>query len=423
MQREQLAPGVCLTALEADKFKTARITLNFILPSVRSQATCAALLPLMLERSCAAWPDMTDFSKKLAGLYGASLSAESTVQGTRRVISVSICGIRDRFALAGEVLSAEYANVLFETAFAPFFTDGVFDPETLEIEKQKLQEVLENEINEKRAYCLRQARRRFFGDSAAGVEKNGYLEEIDSITPAELTAFYHEMVRTAVLEVLTIGADSAAVAERLQKQLAQVKRAPAQLPEFCAMPAVQAPVRAAEPLDMVQGKLCLLFTTGRILSEEEYADMRVAAAIYGSLPTSRLFMNVREKQSLCYYCAAGYSAVNGMLTVDSGVEHANAQKAEDAILAELAALQQTAVEEKELDDAKRALTGALSGVEDSLYGIEMWYFGGILRGNIQTPEQVARRIDAVSAQGVRAALASLRLSVVYLLTKEETAHD
>lgn len=416
MQRKNLAKGVYLTAIEADRFKTARITVNFILPSDRQRATLAALLPLMLERSCAAWPDMTAFSRKLAQLYGASLSADTSVQGTGRVLTVNITGIRDSYALKGEPLSAEYAHVLFETAFAPHFVNGVFDESALLVEKQKLRETLETEINEKRLYCVRQAKRRFFGDAPAGVEKNGYLDELDAITARQLTEYYHEMIRTAKIELMTIGADGAAAAAELVQRLAHVQRAPVPLPPFEAM-APRQTLRESEALDTVQGKVCLLFTTGHILSEQEYAAMRLGAAVYGSLPTSRLFTNVREKQSLCYYCAAAYSQVNGMLSVDSGVEHHNAAKTVDAVLHELSELQKNGPTETELADAKRALNSALDGVEDSLSGIEMWYLGGILRGNITTPQQVVESIMPVNALQVKEVLSLLQLSVVYTISK------
>lgn len=422
MQRKMLAPGVWLSAIEADRFKTARITVNFIFPSEKQTATCAALLPLLLERSCAAWPDMTQFSRKLAGLYGASLSSDTMVQGTARVLSVNITGIRDRYALGGESLSAEYARVLFETAFAPAFVDGVFAASAVAVEKQKLREVLETEINDKRSYCVRQAKRRFFGSAPAGVEKNGYLDEVDSITPAQLTAFYHEMIRTAGIELMVIGADADTVANELTKRLATMQRAPAVLAAFEAM-APQTPVRETEHIDTVQGKVCLLFTTGHILSEEEYAAMRLGAAIFGSLPTSRLFTNVREKQSLCYYCAAAYSQVNGMLSVDSGVEHKNAEKTIKAVLQELAALQNEGAGETELADAKRAIIGALDAVEDSLSGIEMWYLGAILRGHIVTPQQVAQALLPVTAEQVQKVLSLLSLSVVYTIGKGGAAHE
>ena len=92
-------------------------------------------------------------------------------------------GIKDRFALEGEALTREYAALALGTAFHPYFVGGVFDPEAVTIEKQMLKKALEDEINEKRIYCQRQANREFFGDSPAAVRQEGYLEEVDGLTP------------------------------------------------------------------------------------------------------------------------------------------------------------------------------------------------------------------------------------------------
>ena len=147
MQRKELRGGAALTVLPADQFKTSRITINFILPSRRETATAFALLPIVLERGYAGCPDMTQLSRRLASLYGAGLSADTSVQGENRVVSISICGLRDRYALHGEALSAAYADILFGAAFDPYLVDGAFDPQAVEIEKQKLRELLEGEIN------------------------------------------------------------------------------------------------------------------------------------------------------------------------------------------------------------------------------------------------------------------------------------
>ena len=159
MERITLAPGAHINVLPAEKFNRCRISINFIWPAAREWATAEALLPLVLERGYQGCPDMTELSKKLARLYGAALSVDGTMSGQSRVLTVSLSGIRDAFALAGEPLSREYADIAFGTAFEPYRVDGVLDAEAVAIEKEQLRELLEGEINEKRSYCIRQARR------------------------------------------------------------------------------------------------------------------------------------------------------------------------------------------------------------------------------------------------------------------------
>lgn len=422
MKRENLAPGVFLNTLDAQKFNRCRITIRFQYPACRETATASAVLPLVLERCCADYPDMTLLSRRLAKLYGADLSVDNSTNGANRVLTVSVTGIKDEFALEGEDLTAEYADLVFGVAFRPYLVNGRFDEEALAIERDKLRQQLQAEVNDKRLYCVRQARRRFFGDSLAGVERDGYLEEVDGVTPQLLTQVYEEMLCRASIEVTAIGAKDETVRRLLLAALEGRKRDwQAPLPGLF-MPRRQ-PDHQVETMDMVQAKLCLLFTAGRCTGAQEIAASRLAMALYGGSVTSRLFLNVREKQSLCYYCSSSYTSVTGCMMVDSGVEPANARKAEAAILKELAQLCDGPITDEEMEDCRRGLLSSLESVEDSLSGLEGWYFAEIARGGpVSTPAQARAALEQVTKEQVRQALRQFTLSVSYLLTPEVNDH-
>lgn len=422
MKRENLAPGVFLNTLDAQKFNRCRITIRFQYPACRETATASAVLPLVLERCCADYPDMTLLSRRLAKLYGADLSVDNSTNGANRVLTVSVTGIKDEFALEGEDLTAEYADLVFGVAFRPYLVNGRFDEEALAIERGKLRQQLQAEVNDKRLYCVRQARRRFFGDSLAGVERDGYLEEVDGITPQLLTQVYEEMLCRASIEVTAIGAKDETVRRLLLAALEGRKRDwQAPLPGLF-MPRRQ-PDHQVETMDMVQAKLCLLFTAGRCTGAQEIAASRLAMALYGGSVTSRLFLNVREKQSLCYYCSSSYTSVTGCMMVDSGVEPANARKAEAAILKELAQLCDGPITDEEMEDCRRGLLSSLESVEDSLSGLEGWYFAEIARGGpVSTPAQARAALEQVTKEQVRQVLRQFTLSVSYLLTPEVNDH-
>lgn len=410
------APGARITILPAEKFNTCRISINFIWPARRERATADALLPLVMERGYRDCPDMTELSKKLARLYGASLSVDGSMCGACRMLTVTVSGVKDKFALQAEPLSMEYAGLAFGVAFRPHLVDGLFDAESVAIEREQLREQLESEINEKRLYCIRQARRKFFGDRAAGIERDGYLDELDDVTPARLTESYRTMLHTARIEVVVLGADAGAAQACLAAALEELERTPCALPEPEAVPR-SAPRSFEEPLPTAQGKLCLLFTPDTPFAREEQSVLRVATALLGALPTSRLFRNVREKQSLCYYCAAAYASLTSVLCIDSGIAHENAARARDAILAELTALRDGPIEASELADTKRALLDQLASIGDTTARLESWYISEMLFGSARPPEDVAREIEAVTADDVRRVLSRFSLSVCYTLTK------
>ena len=370
MERTLIAPGVHLSCDPAEKFNRCRISIHFAFPAQRATATAHALLPLVLERGYADCPDMTLLTKKLAKLYGADLTVDARPMGCNHNLCVSVTGIKDRFALEGEPLTREYASIALGAAFHPAFVGGVFDPQAVEIEKQMLKKALEDEVNDKRIYCLRQANREFFGDSPAAVRQEGYLEEVDGLTPEQLTAAYREMLRTASIELIVLGCDdaqTAAIRDALLAELTAIDRAPLPLVENMATPR-QEPVHKTETFDMVQAKLCMLFTLGQPMQPQQLAAVRLAMALYGGSVTSRLFLNVRERDHLCYYCSASFQSFTGSMAVNSGVEHADAARAEQAILKELADLCDGPITDEELEDCRRGLLSGMNGVEDSLGG-------------------------------------------------------
>ena len=170
----------------------------------------------------------------------------------------------------------------------------------------------------------------------------------------------------------------------------------------------------------MQAKLCMLFTLGEPMQPDQMAAVRLAMALYGGSVTSRLFLNVRERDHLCYYCSSSFQSFTGSMTVNSGVEHADAARAEQAILKELDDLRTGPITEEELEDCRLSLLSGMAGIEDSLGGIETWYYMEVLRGGaVQTPDEARAALRAVTREDVRAILRQLTLSVSYLLTREE----
>ena len=241
MERKQLAPGVFITTLDASKFNRCRITIHLRFPALRQSATDTAVLPLVLERGYAACPDMTALSRRLAQLYGADLGVDLSSAGTDRVLSADICGIKDAYALAGENLTDAYADIVFGTIFDPYLVDGVFDAEAVRIETETQARRLEAEFNSKRLYCERQARRKFFGDSPAGIELGGYPGELVHVTPATLKAEYDRILANASIDVMVQGADEDRVAGLLLQKLQGMPRTPQPFAPPMGMPPKKKP--------------------------------------------------------------------------------------------------------------------------------------------------------------------------------------
>ena len=420
MQRKQLAPGVFLTTLDAEKFNRCRITIHLRYPARRESATDAAVLALVLERGYAGCPDMTALSRKLAALYGADLGVDLASAGGDRLLSADVCGIKQKFALAGENLADEYSDIVFGTIFDPYLVDGVFDPEAVSIEKETLRRRLQAEINDKRLYCVRQARRKFYGTSPAGIELNGYLDELDAVTPATVKAEYDRILSVAAIDVMVQGIDAARVADHLLRKLATVRRSPAEASAPVVIPARPLQHYTEAIPGVTQAKMCMLFTRATAENLPSIHLLRVAMSLFGGSATSRLFRNVREKQSLCYYCGASAVRSTGVMVVDCGVEPGGEAKAEAAIRKELEDMCREPVSAEEMEQCRLSMLGGIDAVGDSLGALESWYYGAFLRGEDPiTPEEGKALTAAVAAEEVRRLMQSYQYSVCYTVTAGE----
>ena len=411
MERKKLAPGVFITTLDAEKFNRCRITIHLRYPALRRSATDAAVLPLVLERGYAGCPDMTELSRKLARLYGADLGVDQSSAGIDRVLTVDICGIKDRFALDGENLTREYADIAFGTIFEPY----VFDPEAVRIEKESLARRLDAEFNNKRLYCVRQARRKFYGDSPAGIELGGYKSDLPNVTPQTLKAEYDRILSLASIDVMVQGADPALVEELLLQKLAGAARSPQRFAMPLAMPIIETQHFSEEIPGLTQAKLCMLFTRGTPEDLPSITVMRMAMSVFGGSTTSRLFRNVREKQSLCYYCSSSYDSIKGIMYINSGVEGENLEKAEKAILKEIEDMKNGEITDFEIEATKLAVVNSFKSSSDSVSGIENWYTGRIFNGDLETVEEVSAEVNAVTKEQIVNAANKLLLDTVYVL--------
>ena len=168
-----------------------------------------------------------------------------------------------------------------------------------------------------------------------------------------------------------------------------------------------------------QSKLVLGFRVEAVEPEGDVAAMRLFNALWGGTPHSLLFRHVRERLSLCYYCAASYDRLKGVVLVDSGVQADKAEEARREILRQLEAVRQGNFTDEDLEAARRSLTNQIDSVGDLQSTLDNWYMGQAALPGLTAPEEAAAAVAAVTRERVCAAAAGVRLDAVYLLKAED----
>lgn len=414
LQRE-ICDGVALNSVRDSRFKTMRLSANILLPLSEETAAVNALLCYVLVRSCKKYPDFTTLSRKLGSLYGAELNGSVAKMGDMHCLNISVSGLDDRYAIDGECISEELTRLLCEVLFNPKVKDNAFFEADVEQEKRQLLDTIDAEFNDKRAYANQRLIEIMCADELYGVKRVGTKEQIKALTGEDVYKAWQNMLLNAYFDFTFVGnSDSESVEKVLQNSFKEIKRTPVELSTDVVYTVFKGK-EVIDEMDVAQSKLEIGFRTACAEPEKESTATRLMCAILGGTASSKLFNNVREKKSLCYYCASRYARVKGIMFVESGVETQNIKAAKEAILAEIEDMKQGNITDFEIDAAKLAISNSFYGAVDTVGGTCLWYSSQLMDATVDTPQQAAEKINAVTMEEIVAAANKLQLDTIYIL--------
>lgn len=419
--RYEMMPGVFLNYIHATKFKTGTLSVQLITPLDEATAAQGALLPAVLRRGTMRYRDMRALSTALDLLYGASVAYTVRKKGENQCLGFVASFIDEAFAPAGERLLEPMCDLLGELLLNPVTKGGRFLSEYVESEKVNLIDAIRGVINDKRDYADMRLLQEMCAEERYGTEKLGTEERVKKITNQTLYPFYRKLLATAHIELFYCGsADPDRVEGALRRAFAALPREEIVPPVYAEhRDAPEMPKRITETMDVTQGKLSLGF---RVSSDDTAATM-LANLIFGGYSNSKLFLNVREKLSLCYYASSGYHRSKGIITVSSGIEFKNYQTAYDEILAQLRAVQDGEFEPWEIDGARECLISSLRSREDSAGRMEENAIGQAATYQWESAGELIDALRAVTPERISAAAKTVTLDTVYFLTGEEENAD
>lgn len=409
----EILPGIFLRSFTDRRFKQGCLSFQLLRPMQPDEAAKNALLPAVLLRGTEKHPDLRAITEKLDDLYGASVGASVRRVGDYQTTGLYCSFIEDRFTGGEQVLSPMIA-FLRELLLEPVLEDGGFSADFVNGEKKNLIATIESELNDKRSYAMGQLLRKMCKADSYGIPRLGDVETVAAIDAKDLYGHYQNILRTSTIHLFYVGSDPEQAEKLLRKAFADLPRAVTPLPK-------QTPFRDAggcdetEVMDVTQGKLCLGYTTPITNKREDFAAMQVLNVIFGSGMTSKLFMNLREKLSLCYSIGSAYYGSKGIVTVSAGIDFDNEELSRREIAAQLEACCRGDITEEELTAAKEALLSGLRGVHDSPGAIEGYYATTALSGLSMSVAEYMDAIRAVTAEDAAGAARTMKLHTTYFL--------
>ena len=412
--RKEICEGVAFNSITDDRFKRGRIYATLVTPLDKKTAAANALLSGVLRRSCRKYPDFTALNRKLDDLYGASLYPSVRRIGDFQAITLAVSGLEDRYALDGVSISAEMTELLCSILFEPNLIDGCFSEEDVEQEKRQLIDDIDAEFNDKRFYSLNRCAEIMCRDEPFAIGRCGSREDVLSLTPEDVYKAWKTLLDNATVELFMLG--SSQPDRALEGFRKYFDGRPRKTMGFSRIVSEVGEVkRIVETEEITQSKLVMGFRCAYEKTARHAVATALMSAIFGGTPTSKLFVNVREKQSLCYYCASMADIHKGIMFVDSGVETKNIEKTEKAVMEQLNTFMRGNITDEELNTAKLALKNVYISSLDSLAAMQSFYLSNILRSSFLSPVEAAALTDDITKEEIIELAGQLKLDTVFSL--------
>lgn len=416
INRRKIADGVYFSSITDKRYKKNLISVAFSTQLSEETATENVIVPLLLTKCNSKLPSYKAFNNKMSRLYASGIGGTTGRQYDLQTISFGAYYLDDVYALAGEKMTEIMTDIFIDCLTSPVTENGVFTAKFVELEKKTAIDNIETAINDKRSYAIERAMKTICKGEPASVCSYGTVEKAKLITPDSAYKAYRRMLETMPCEIICTGcSDFDGVAEKFAAAFEKVGRHDIENTTIALSPVKTQTEEVTERLTVNQSKLVLGFKS----HSDDDAALVLLQKIFGGTTSSKLFQNVREKMSLCYYCSAARNDLKGIMLVNSGVENENIEKTKNAVIDQLEEIKNGNFTNEDINFAEMAIKNDFKSVADSAGNVSNWYFDCIRKNDIVTPEEKLERYLGVSKERIIAAAKSMVLDSVYVLTGNE----
>jgi predicted Zn-dependent peptidase len=414
----QIANGVKLLCVNSNKFKTNCIKVDFYLPIGEHLAAQNVLTSLMGHTS-AKYNTFTSFNAKVESLYGADFETGIATIGEKVRIRFSVEIPDDRFSLDGSSIAEEAVEFLVDIIKNPHCENGEFDKNATEREVRFTLENIEAEKNDKRSYAVSRLRQLMCQSEPYGIDREKLEEDVKNLDGKKLYDAYVDMLKSSTVVITACGGLSEDMLKTKFTEFAEsiTERAPQEIETVFVKEAKEIRYFKDE-MDVNQAKLVIGLRSGMENENDDYFPFRVMTDIFGGGPYSRLFLNVREKMSLCYYCGARLLREKGIIFIQSGIEEENYEKALNEIFNQIEVMKKGEFTDEDFDSSIKALSDVFKGVEDSPVAVCTFYSSQVFDDELVSGQEYAEKISGVTREQVIECAKRVSIDSVYLLAGE-----
>lgn len=413
----ELSNGIQLHVVATKKFKDIGISIRFMNELEEKQATIRSLLALMICDRCEKYATKQAMSKKMDELYGACFNAQTVGYGASQVLDIRAKIIDPSYASDASLLE-EIFTFLHETLLHPLLNE-----ETLAENKAILQAKMKRMQDEPAQYAVSKGLKIAGKGLPLGISALGEMKYIEAITLDDVKNAHEILFREDRIDILVCGdVEEHALANLIEEKF-PLQANSSTYATYYAANLQEEPQTVYEYRHISQSNIMMTWFTNTFMNDEDYYAMRIANAIFGQYPTSFLFQEVREKNSLCYSVYSSMISYDGALGVTTGVEKENIQKAIDLIKLQFQRLCDGDFDDELIEVSRIMVINSLLATKDSMQSLLALAYQNTILNENRSVDDIVSKIQAVKRQDILRVVKKCQLAATFVLTDKEEPHE
>ena len=412
--KQEIKRGITLHQINTNNFKTNLYAIFLATPITRENVTKDAVISAVLRRGTNNIKSQELISQELESMYGASFDCGIEKTGDNHVFKFYLESLSDEFLPAKEDLSKKSIEILL--VFNPLIENGGFKAEYVEGEKNNIKQIIESKIDNKGQYAYDKCIEETFNGKPYGLYKYGYIEDLEKITPQNLYEYYKKMISECKIDIFCSG-----ITENIEKDIKEnknIQKVNERKPNCIIGTTVELPVQETktvqESMQVSQGKLVISLDVDSKIENLSYVAS-VYNAILGGGANSRLFQNVREKESLAYTAGSSYLKPKNMIFIRCGIEIQNYNKALETVKVQLDDLKNGKIEEEDIENAKKLIIASVKSITSEQDTEITYYYGQELAGTLIEISDYENKVNAVTKEQIQEIANSVSINTIYFL--------
>ena len=423
-KKQEIKQGIKLHNINTEKFKTNLIAIFLTTPLAKENVTYDVVLAAVLRRGTKNMPTQEEISKTLEGMYGADFDCGLNKNGDNHVIKFYLESLNDEFIpLSGENMLKTSMEKLSEIVLNPYLEDGKFKEEYVEQEKENIRQRIEARKDNKAAYARSRCVEEMYKGESAGFFNYGYIEDLDEINGKSLYEYYQKLLKECKIDIFVSG--KVDIEETLKiinenddiKNL-QPRNANYIINKITAKNEVQER-KIEEKLDVTQGKVVIgcdiLFDENDLKDENLKCETMLYNSLLGGSANSKLFQNVREKESLAYTANSNYVRYKSNIFITAGIEIENFDKALDIIRKQIEDLKNGDFTEEQIQNDKKGIISQINTIDDEQDTEIIYFLGQELTDSNEMIEQYIENINKVTKEQIQNVASKVEINTIYFL--------